>query len=704
MIVTGATPLAALDAVAIDTETTGLDARSDRIVQIGLVAIDRGRLAPETVWERLVDPRVPIPSSSTAIHRITNAMVRQAPAFPEAWREAASHIRERILIGYSVGFDLAVLANEAERAGMDWKKPRSLCVRLLAATANPHLPDYSLEALASWLGVELTSRHQALGDARAAADIFLALVPHLAERGIRTLAEAERACLQLTEQLETHHRAGWSEPVSRPDAFRAFVAVDPYAYSHRIGDLMSAPPVCIRSSLKAAEAMALMLDRKISSVFVSEKGKPGAPVADYGILTERDLMRHIAATGSDALGVPAGDIATRPLVTIREGAFAYRAIGRMARMKIRHLAVRDDEQNLAGVISARDLLKLRASAAINLNDQIEDATTGPEMAAAWSQLPTVATSLLAEGIEAITIAEIVSEELRAMTRRAAVLAERVMADAGLGPPPCPYAVIVLGSGGRGESLLAADQDNAIIFAEGEPGGENDRWFAALGERMAPLLDEAGIPLCNGGVMAKNAAWRGSLATWQDRIADWVRHSRPQDLLNVDIFFDLNPVHGDRALANNLLAFAYEAAGDQVTFAKALGETAAKPVNAFTLLGGLRTEQSRIDLKAYGLFPVVAFARALAIRHGVRARSTRERLTGLRDLEIGGEADFTRLIVAHGKVIRFMLAQQSRDLLAGIPVSNKVEISALSSDELSELKSALRAIQFVPDLVRDLMFR
>lgn len=704
MIVTGATPLAALDAVAIDTETTGLDARNDRVVQIGLVAIENGRLAPETVWERLVDPRIAIPARSTAIHRITNAMVRQAPNFVEAWRETETHIQGRILIGYSVGFDLAVLANEAERSGIAWAKPRSLCVRLLAATANPNLPDYSLEALASWLGVEMHARHQALGDARAAADIFITMVPKLAERGIRTLAEAERACLQLTEQLETHVRAGWTEPVSRPEMFRSFVAVDPYAYKHRLRDLMSAPPVCIGTETSAHDAMVLMLDRKISSVFVSDSGRPGGKVGEYGILTERDLMRHLASNGADALKVDSGEIATRPLVSIREQAFAYRAIGRMARRKIRHLAVRSDDNDLVGVISARDLLKLRASAAINLNDRIEDAATASDLAAAWSQLPGVATSLLGEGIEAATIAEIVSEELRAVTRRAAVLAESAMAAEGLGAPPCPYTVIVLGSGGRGESLLAADQDNAIVFAEGEPGGENDRWFAALGEHMAPVLHEAGIPLCKGGVMAKNPQWRGSLATWKARAADWVRRSRPEDLLNVDIFFDLYPVHGDYALASDLLSAAFAAAGGQVPFAKALGELAARPLNAFTMLGGLRTEHGRIDLKMHGLFPVVAFARALAIRHGVQARSTRERLAGLRALEIGGDADFARIATAHGKVIKFMLSQQSRDMLAGVPVSNKVEIAALTTDEQAELKSALRVIQLVPDLVRDLMFR
>ena len=703
MMITGATPLTALDAVAFDTETTGLDASQDRIVQMGAVAICDGRVEAGPAWELLVDPRVPIPSTSTAIHNITNAMVRNAPSFAEAWRRFEAFAGGRILIGHSIGFDLAVLASEAARAGIDWKKPRSLCVRLLAATANPRLPDYSLEAIASWLGVAIEDRHQAPGDARAAADIFLALVPHLAERGIRSLAEAERACLGLTAQLEDHHRVGWAEPVSRPEGFRSFAAVDPYAYRHRLSDLMSSPPVVAKSDATVHETMAQMLASRISSVFVSDNGTAGGPLANYGIVTERDMMRHLAADGEGAFATPVGRLASRPLVSIRAAAFAYRAIGRMDRLKIRHLAVRDEDERLVGVVSARDLLKLRASAAINLSDRIEVAESPDALAAAWAQLPTVAQSLAAEDIDAPVIAEIVSEELRAMTRRAAILAEAAMAAAGKGAPPCSYAVLVLGSGGRGESLLAADQDNAFVFAEGEPDGPRDRWFAELGEQIATTLDRAGIPLCKGGVMAKNAAWRGSLDSWKDRVSDWVHRSRQEDLLNVDIFYDLRPVHGDHSLATALQAWAFDAAHGQITFAKALGERAAVASSPFTLFGGFQLEEGRIDLKRYGIFPVVAFARALAIRHDVHSRSTRERLAGLSELELGSEADFSRLIAAHARILKFMLRQQSRDLLAGIPVSNRVETATLSREEQAELRTALKAIQIVPDLVRDLMF-
>lgn len=701
---TGATPLAALEAVAVDTETTGLETATARVVQLGAVAISRCTVPDADGFDTLVDPRMAIPPASTAIHGIDDAMVSEAPAFAPAWASFEAYRDGRPMIGHSIGFDLAVLAAEAGRSGLPWKAPRTLCVRLLGAIANPNLPDQSLDALAAWLGVTVTGRHSAVGDARTAADVFVALVPRLAARGIRTLAEAERASLRLTGLVEAQHRAGWAEPVTHPETPPSFGNIDPFAYRHRVAALMQAPVVAIAATSTLAEAIGLMTQRRISSLFVSDDGEPGGHVEHYGIVTERDVMRRIAAEGAAALERPAGSVAVRPLQTIAAGAFAYRAIGRMDRLQIRHLAVRDEKDRLAGVISARDLLRLRAGAAIRLDDAIAKAGTPEEMAQAWATLPSVAEALIGEEIEARIVSAIVSEELRVATRRAAELAEARMLAEGAGVPPCPYALLVLGSGGRGESLLAADQDNAIVFAEGEPDGPQDRWFARLGTHLSDILDATGIPYCKGGVMARNAAWRGTPALWQARIDDWVSRSRPADLLNVDIFFDLRPVHGEAAMGEALFEAAHAAGGARPTFTAALGTHLGEPAGLVTLFGRIRSEGGRIDLKRHGLFPLVAAARALAIRYGVRRRSTRGRLRGVVAAGHGNAEEFARLTAAHDLLLTLMLAQQSRDLAAGLPVSNRVELSALTAGQTAELRAALRALATLPDMVRSMMMR
>jgi DNA polymerase-3 subunit epsilon/CBS domain-containing protein len=290
-----------------------------------------------------------------------------------------------------------------------------------------------------------------------------------------------------------------------------------------------------------------------------------------------------------------------------------------------------------------------------------------------------------------------------MTRRAAVLAERQMKADGHGEPPQPYAVVVLGSVGRGESLLAADQDNALIFADDMPGGAEDRWFAMLGEHIARLLHEAAIPYCKGGIMAKNADWRGSSTTWRERVGYWIDRSNPKDLLNVDIFFDMRCVHGDTGMADALWRGAFDAAKGRVDFAKLLVEAAGTVQPGLNWFGRFRTEDGRIDLKKAGLFGIVSGARALAICHHVVERSTPARLEGVKVVRSNAERDLEMLKDAHGVFIDMILAQQLKDIERGVAATNAVAVDGLAVRDRSRLKTALESVALLNELVRDLLF-
>ncbi len=703
---TGASPLNVIEAVALDTETTGLDPLSARIVQFGTVLMSGGRLANESSFEIVVNPGIPIPPQSSNIHGIDDAQAALAPSLPKAWKSISDAIGTRLVIGHSIGFDIAVMEAEAKRHSLPFKRPRALCVRMLAVLVAPSLADHSLDALAGWLGVPIENRHQALGDALAAGHVFLALLPKLHERGIQTLAEAERAISRLGPQFAGQESAGWAMPGMGPGQLEArnpVSSIDQLAYRHTVGEVMASPVAIVSSKTTLREAMNLMVSRAISSVFVADEASPGQRIDAYGILTERDLMRKISALGADAFTLEAGTVASRPLQTIRENAFVYRAVGRMARLKYRHLAVRNEEGVLTGIVSARDLLKVRAGPAMVLDDGIEAAADARELGTAWAMLPTAVNALFAGESDARTVCRIVSEEIRSMTRRAAVLAQADMRKDGLGEPPCPFSVLVLGSGGRGESMLVPDQDNAIVFAQGEPDGVEDKWFAELATRFSTILDRAGIPLCKGGVMARNPQWRGSLTTWKERVTDWIGQSSPQDLLNVDIFYDLMPVHGDLSLGHELFTYAYEAGSQNTGFAKLLGESAFSVPNPVTMFGGFRAEGNRLDLKRYILFPVSSAARTVAIRHNLQLRSTRERLEAARDMGMGSERDFNALADAHRLGLQLVLSQQAQAVEDGLKPDNDIDLAALDRAQKSELKEAFGKIQIIPEMLRDLMF-
>ena len=379
----------------------------------------------------------------------------------------------------------------------------------------------------------------------------------------------------------------------------------------------------------------------------------------------------------------------RPLVAVQAVGFVYRALSLMSRFNFRHLGVENESGELCGIVTSRDLLRLRAQEATILGDSLDRADDVPTLAAAWARLPQAVGALLAEEVSGRDIAAVISRELCAVTRRAGVLAERRMQEEGQGEAPCPYALCVLGSGGRGESMLAMDQDNAIVFADGEPGGAADRWFGRLGSIVADILHDVGVPYCDGGVMAKNEQWRGSLATWQARVADWITRSRPEDLLSVDIFFDLVGVHGDTALAQALWHGGFDAARGNAAFAKLLARAVGEMPPGLNFFGGLRAQNGRIDLKLVGLFGIVSTARVLAVCHHLLERSTPARLAAAAALG-RGQHDLEALARAQGLFLDLILDQQFADLQAGLPPSNKVAVKRLSHGQRRRLHEALGA--------------
>ena len=652
---------------------------------------------------------MPIPASAVEFHGISDAAVAEAPAFREMWPELSAYLGRSVVIGHSLGFDLAVLKNECERAGLDWVTPATLDTRLLAEVTEPNLSGHSLDQLAAWLGVHVAGRHTALGDAMTTARIFCALVPRLRDVGIRTLAEATQACRALTHVLEEQHRAGWVEPAaapSRDESAGGLFRLDAYPYRNRAKDVMSAPKF-ITADTPISTAIARMAREHVSSLFVLPRGAAATAAPrpeETGIITERDLLRALAERGADALAMPA-EAATRwRLAAVAANAFVYRAVGRMSRLKVRHLGVTDASGRLCGALSARDLLRQRAEEAVWLGDEIDQADDLAGLATAWSKLPLLAACLVPEGVSGRDVAAVISAEIAALTRRAAVLAERRMQADGHGAPPCPYAIGVLGSAGRGESLLAMDQDNALMFAEGAPDGPEDRWFATFAGHANDILHQVGVPNCKGGVMARNPAWRGSMLTWRDRIADWIKRSNPNDLLSVDIFFDLRGVHGDLRLASALRQDAYDVSAGEIGFAKLLAEAAGSVEPGLNFFGGFRTDDGRIDLKKTGLFGIVTAARVLAIRHHIAEQTTLARIEAIKALKIGGETDLDALADAQGVFLDLLLRQQIDDIDTGRPASNTVRVKRLSKRERDRLYASFQAVKHIDELVRDLLFK
>lgn len=691
------TPLSALQAVVLDTETTGLDASKDRVVQIGAIALKGPSLQADDRFETLVNPSVAIPPTSTAIHGIKDEDLAAAPSPGEALAQLSDFLKERVVIGHTIAFDLEILDREASASGQHWRPLRSLDVRPLALAVAPLLTDYSLDALCAWAGIENERRHSAMGDAKATAALYLHLLPLLREKNIRTLAEAEAVCRSV-QGREAKLRGDHLDLASLSQAWKTEAAleqIDAYPFSTKVSQVMSSPPVIVPGATTLGEALKLLLDRKISSAFVEDDAQP------VGIVTERDLLRALAYDGAKAYETPLSAIMSSPLQCVMAEDPLYRAIGRIERLNVRHLGVRDRKGDLVGAVTTRNLLRHRSSAAMVLGDDIEASSDESELGVAWSKVPALARSLLEQEVRVDHIANVISSEICALTKRAAVMAEEKLRAEGRGEAPHSYALLVLGSAGRGESLIAADQDNAIAVDCDRLTAEADAWFAELGAELSAILDRTGVVYCKGGVMAMNEPWRRSETEWKAEIEHWVNRQDPKDLLNVDIFFDAITVHGDESLGRRLWTHGFSLGARSPSFLRALEGTVARWRPPLKVFGGFKTgSDERLDLKMHGLFPIVAAARILSIKTGQAEHSTAKRLIGAAQKDALSQSTAEELVGAHRTILRAILSQQVIDAEQGRPPGSKVDPRILTKHEQSDLREAVRLASEAIQIVRE----
>ncbi|MFL6717981.1 MAG: exonuclease domain-containing protein [Burkholderiaceae bacterium] len=188
-----ARPLSRLSCTVFDTETTGLDpGGGDDIIAIGALRIVNGRLLRQEQFERLVRPRRPVSPASFAVHGISDDMLRHQPGGAEVLAQFHRFVEDTVLVAHNAAFDLRFLRMREAEAGVTFDQP-VLDTLLLSQALHPNQAEHSLEAIAARLGVAVIGRHTALGDAIVTAEVFLRMLPLLAEAGIATLGQAREA-------------------------------------------------------------------------------------------------------------------------------------------------------------------------------------------------------------------------------------------------------------------------------------------------------------------------------------------------------------------------------------------------------------------------------------------------------------------------------------------------------------------------------
>ncbi|MGO2133171.1 MAG: 3'-5' exonuclease [Halomonas sp.] len=184
-----ACPPRALEIVAFDTETTGLELRrGDRVISIGACRIVNARLLASEAFDQLINPGRPIPVLSTSIHGLSDENVADAPKASEVLPRFCGYIGDAVILAHNASFDMLAIHPPESELRFDMPVLDTL---LISRALDPGLDGHDLDSLAERYDLHFApgSRHTALGDARVTAELWLALLPRLEARGIDSLTK-----------------------------------------------------------------------------------------------------------------------------------------------------------------------------------------------------------------------------------------------------------------------------------------------------------------------------------------------------------------------------------------------------------------------------------------------------------------------------------------------------------------------------------
>ncbi|HVL36043.1 MAG TPA: 3'-5' exonuclease [Burkholderiales bacterium] len=185
------TPLAAARWVVLDCETSGLDATRDRLLSVGAVTVRAGRIALGSAFEARVRQETPSARENILVHGLGADAQRAGRPGEEVIAALAAYAADAVPVAFHAPFDAEVLRRHGLRLG-GWID--------LARLAPALFPQERRRTLDEWLaafGIEPVARHDAAGDALAAAELLLAL-----------LGEAKRQRLETVEALVKAERSG----------------------------------------------------------------------------------------------------------------------------------------------------------------------------------------------------------------------------------------------------------------------------------------------------------------------------------------------------------------------------------------------------------------------------------------------------------------------------------------------------------------
>ncbi|HVP77494.1 MAG TPA: DUF294 nucleotidyltransferase-like domain-containing protein [Thermodesulfobacteriota bacterium] len=445
-------------------------------------------------------------------------------------------------------------------------------------------------------------------------------------------------------------------------------ALEEASFVVEVNRIIYKEPIVCRSDTSIADAASGMERNGISSiVVVNDDRKP------IGIITHRDL-RNVIIRGktSDAVTV----FMSFPVKTIDTKATIFDALTKMIDSGIDHLVVVTKEGRVFGVITRKDIqIHLEPSfSVVKLFRKVVRATTIKELETISRTLRVSVAKIAMTGASFYDLTRMICSVHDAMVGKVIqILAHGRSAD------HCAW--VQMGSSGRKEEIIATDQDNALVCRGTEA--------SAFAGDVTAALAQIGFPKCPGKYMASNERWNQGVSVWKEYFRQWFQQPIPDHIRYLSVFLDMRPVYGDTALYSELVA-----AVRPVVSEAAVNFLAYDAVQLEPPLGipGIVRLRKGLDLKTYGIYPIVNGARVLALDNGIlEITNTKERLGALNAGGVISSEMCNDVVEAYGFLQDFRLRHHSRAVLSQTEINNTVSAKELAKIDLLLLKESLKIV-------------
>ena len=465
-----------------------------------------------------------------------------------------------------------------------------------------------------------------------------------------------------------------------------------------VRSIMSRPVTC-GPDMRLRDALALMRKRGIGGLVVTDDDRL------LGMLTRASLAEAVLlqeARTDDAV-LPA---ACQQAHTVEPNAPLWQVQEMQQHFGIKYVVVVDDGAPV-GVVAQSDILRALIASPGALTPRVAQANHLQELARLKSRLVDEAADIREANHWARAAVRFLSEAHLVIQRRVVALGLDWMRDQGLGEPPVPFAILIMGSGGRKEMLLNPDQDNGLILADvpqaHEPAAQ--AWFERFSQRLNDGLAHVGYPLCPGNIMACNPVYRQTLAQWRQQVTSIADNPTEAAARWSNIVFDFTTLYGDDALTAALWQHVLEttAAHPRLFTRMAADDARGRPaLGFFHQLVATTWDDSgaHIDLKRNGLRLIADATRIFALEAGVRAQNTSDRLAGLVRLGTFSEAFSTSVGDAYEALLDLLLAHQIEQARAGEAFNTLIDPKALTEQNRATLRLAMRMVKRLQDRLQE----